>query len=479
MKKKMTKCVALLAFILAFVSCDNATDNPDDPKKAPTVSGMGTGTIIKTKADLTKSVKNIIKEYYNFALEIGDRNSNSRAVAATKDEVANQLKDIFDVIYRPFDDKDMGMSIVKLVLFGEGADKDVKLEGKIDLANIKPSVGVDAYIELINHAYGKIGGETPNYTRETYFGDNYRAVNDFIGVADKYASIPKLYAFGKLDVNANNASNYASAAAKFDVEVEATNINNLIPELFTTYNNNIGKTYIPTSVDLPIMAIKRLINLDASVALSKKNYEAWVDVIKTLPGRGDEPEWNFQYPDFSYPDYDETIHGEYWEYWEERDRAEQEWWEERWHARNEYEEKWEAEWEEYRTKYRKELKNHFASASYPGTFSGKIGEGVSLTVAGRTNAPGGIITLSLDASYTSPAKVLAFAFTVMYNGWWALLDDYGYDYKGIIRGLKNDYGFNPTITVTDYTGNQTLKLEIDDIISVIDDIVNNFGEIIQ
>lgn len=455
MKKKMTKCVALLAFILAFVSCDNATDNPDDPKKAPTVSGMGTGTIIMTKADLTKSVKNIIKEYYNFALEIGDRNSNSRAAAATKDEVASQLKDMFDVIYRPFDNKDMGMSIVKLVLFGEGADKDVKLEGKIDLANIKPSVGVDAYIELINYAYGKIGGETPNYTRETYFGDNYRAVNDFIDVADKYASIPKLYAFGKLDVNANNASNYASAAAKFDVEVEATNINNLIPELFTTYNNNIGKTYIPTSVDLPIMAIKRLINLDASVALSKKNYEAWVDVIKTLPGRGDEPEWNSPKRD-DYDNYDE-----YYEAW------------------NMYEEEWEAEWKEYRTKYRKELKNHFANASYPGTFSGEIGEGVSLTVAGRTDAPGGIITLSLDASYTSPAKVLAFAFTVMYNGWWALLDDYGYDYKGIIRGLENDYGFNPTVTVTDYTGNQTLKLEIDDIISVIDDIVNNFGEIIQ
>lgn len=455
MKKKMTKCVALLAFILAFVSCDNATDNPDDPKKAPTVSGMGTGTIIKTKADLTKSVKNIIKEYYNFALEIGDRNSNSRAAAATKDEVASQLKNMFDIIYEPFDDKDMGMSIVKLVLFGEGADKDVKLEGKIDLANIKPSVGVDAYIELINHACSKIGGETPDYTRETYFGDNYRAVNDFIGVADKYASIPKLYAFGKLDVNANNASNYASAAAKFDVEVEATNINNLIPELFTTYNNNIGKTYIPTSVDLPIMAIKRLINLDASVALSKENYGAWVDVIKTLPGRGDEPEWNSPKRD-DYDNYDE-----YYEAW------------------NMYEEEWEAEWKEYRTKYRKELKNHFASASYPGTFSGKIGEGVSLTVAGRTNAPGGIITLSLDASYASPAKVLAFAFTVMYNGWWALLDDYGYDYKGIIRGLKNDYGFNPTVTVTDYTGNQTLKLEIDDIISVIDDIVNNFGEIIQ
>lgn len=455
MKKKMTKCVALLAFILAFVSCDNATDNPDDPKKAPTVSGMGTGTIIKTKADLTKSVKNIIKEYYNFALEIGDRNSNSRAAAATKDEVASQLKNMFDIIYEPFDDKDMGMSIVKLVLFGEGADKDVKLEGKIDLANIKPSVGVDAYIELINHACSKIGGETPDYTRETYFGDNYRAVNDFIGVADKYASIPKLYAFGKLDVNANNASNYASAAAKFDVEVEATNINNLIPELFTTYNNNIGKTYIPTSVDLPIMAIKRLINLDASVALSKENYGAWVDVIKTLPGRGDEPEWNSPKRD-DYDNYDE-----YYEAW------------------NMYEEEWEAEWKEYRTKYRKELKNHFASASYPGTFFGKIGEGVSLTVAGRTNAPGGIITLSLDASYASPAKVLAFAFTVMYNGWWALLDDYGYDYKGIIRGLKNDYGFNPTVTVTDYTGNQTLKLEIDDIISVIDDIVNNFGEIIQ
>ena len=86
--------------------------------------------------------------------------------------------------------------------------------------------------------------------------------------------------------------------------------------------------------------------------------------------------------------------------------------------------------------------------------------------------PGGIITLSLDASYKSPAKILALLFG--FNG----LDDVD-DYAAFLRKLQNEYGITPTLTVTDYSGRQTLSLGLDGIISVIDSVVNNIGEIIQ
>lgn len=520
--KRLVKCVILLAFALAFVSCDTVGNDSGDSNKSKEESkndqtALG-NNIIKSKADLTKSAKNIIKKYYDFALEIGDRNSNSRSAApAKKEDVASQLKKMFDVIYTPFEDRDLGRSIVKLVLVGEGADKDVNLEGKIDLANITPNVGVDAYIDLINHMNERWGGKT-NYDRRTYFGsDNYYIVNDFLNVADKYASVPKLYAYGKLDINTGNAANYACAAVKFDVEAQVNKINDMIPELFAVYDKDIRKstTNLPDTSKLPITAIKPFANVDASVALSKSNYDAWVKAFRNLPGWDDEPEypeWDFQYPDFSYdgwnysghwywyypPSFDEWCYEKYDEYNDEYQEAYDEWCKGFYQARDEYdlayrqaydkyqrvywqkEDKYWDEWDAYRVAHRKEVRDYFAkTASFPGNVSCKIDAGASVTVASSTDVPGGIIKLSLDASYDSAGKIIAFGFETMQGFWWSFLEDYDYDYKSVIRGLKNDYGIVPAITVTDYNGKQTLKLEIEDIISVIDDIVNNFGEIIQ
>ena len=471
--KRLVKCVILLAFALAFVSCDTVGNDSGDSNKSKEESkndqtALG-NNIIKSKADLTKSAKNIIKKYYDFALEIGDRNSNSRSAApATKEDVASQLKKMFDVIYTPFEDRDLGKSIVKLVLVGEGADKDVNLEGKIDLANITPNVGVDAYIDLINHMNERWGGKT-NYDRRTYFGsDNYYIVNDFLDVADKYASVPKLYAYGKLDINTGNAANYAYAAVKIDVEAQVNKINDMIPELFAVYDKDIRKstTNLPDTSKLPITAIKPFANVDASVALSKANYNAWVKAFRNLPGWDDEPE----YPEWDPPQYgDYENHDEYWQAYDEYQRV----------YRQKEDEYWD-EWDAYRVAHRKEVRDYFAkTASFLGNVSCKIDAGASITVASSTDVPGGIIKLSLDASYDSAGKIIAFGFETMQGFWWSFLEDYDYDYKSVIRGLKNDYGIVPAITVTDYNGKQTLKLEIEDIISVIDDIVNNFGEIIQ
>ena len=449
---------------------ENASkDDGDDASKDD-------GKIISTKYDLTEAVKGIIKAYYEFAKKV-DNGNPSRAAATTKDEVAGQLKNVFDVIYEPFKDEDLGKSIVKLFL-GEGASKDVNLKGEINLANIKPSVGVDAYIDFINHANdtrGEGNNSYTSYTKETYFGDNYKTVMDFLGVADKYASIPELYVLGEFIVNKDNLQNYASGKAQLKAAVEVTNINALIPELFKVYNDNIGNISVPASANLPVTAVKPFVNVDAKVDLLKTDYDALVKVFEDMPGWGDEPVWDFNEPMPTYPSYDDYFdtNGNHdddaWdkacnEYWQAYDEYLQ-----KYYA---YEAEWDVKYDAYVAKHREELANHFKNATYSGSYSGKINAGVSTTVTSSADIPGGIIKLSLDASYSSPAKILAFLF------WFDGLDDVD-DYAAFLRELKNDYDIIPTVTVTDYDGKQTLKLEIDDIISVIDSVVDSIGEIIQ
>ena len=437
-------------------------------------ASKGDGKIISSKDDLTKAVKGIIKAYYEFANKVADRNNSRAAAPATKDDIAGQLKDMFDVIYKPFEDENLGRSIVKLFL-GEGASKDVNLEGKIDLANIKPSVGVDAYIDFINQANATRGEGKTDYTKETYFGDDYETVMDFLSVADKYASIPKLYVLGKFNVNKDNPQNYASGTAQLNAEVEVTNINALIPELFKVYNDNIGSTYVPASANLPVTAVKPFVNVDAKVALSKTNYDALVKVFEGMPGWGDEPVWDFNVPYPRYPsrsdyyDEDGNFNDDAWnKAYNEYQQALNAYWQ-KYYA---YIAQWDERWDTYEAEHREELANYFKNATYPGLYSGKINAGVSTTVTSSADIPGGIITLSLDASYTSPAKILALLF------WFDGLDDVD-DYAAFLRKLQNEYGITPTLTVTDYSGRQTLSLNLDGIISVIDDVMKNIGEIIQ
>ena len=389
-------------------------------------ASKGDGKIISSKDDLTTAVKGIIKAYYEFANKLADRNNSRAAAASSKDDIAGQLNKVFDTIYGAYMNEALRESIINLFI-GKGATSNIDRNGEINLANIKPSDGMKAFIDLVNHANKEMDDGKTDYTMETFFDDNYDAVEDFLDIADKYASIPKLYALGKLNVDAGNTSKYASAAAKLNLEVEVRNINAMIPELFTAYSNNINHTYVPKSANLPVTAVKPFINLDASADLSKADYDALVDVVEKSDF--EEPEKN---PDESWFEYDE---------------------------------RWDAAYDAYR----KELPNHFKNADYPGSYSGKINAGVSTTVTSSAEIPGGIITLSLDASYKSPAKILALM----------CLDDVDDDYAAFLRELKNDYDIIPTVTVTDYDGNRTLKLELDDIISVIDDVVNNIGDIIQ
>ena len=443
-------------------------DDIDDDDLKDLESGFenaskGDGKIISSKDDLTEAVKGIIKAYYDFADEINHR--NSRAAASSKDDIAGQLKNVFDTIYGAYTKEALRNSIIKL-FSGEGADSDIDLNGEINLADIKPSVGAEALIDLLNHANTEMDADEPAYTLRSFFGNDYDTVRDFLDIADEYVSIPKLYALGKLNVDADNTSKYASAAAKLNLEVEVHNINAMIPELFAAYNNHIEDTYVPTSANLPVTAVRPFVNLDASADLSKEDYDALVGVLEDLPEWGDEPVWDWDYS--LYPDYSD--------YYDEDKNFNQAAYD---RATDEYRQKYEAyeaEWDEkyyaYVAEHREELANYFKNADYPGSYSGKINAGVATTVTSSADIPGGIITLSLDASYSSPAKILAFWFG--FNE----LDDVD-DYAKVLRELKNDYDIIPTVTVTDYDGKETLRLGLDDIISVIDDIVSSIGEIIQ
>lgn len=423
----------------------------EESKKEPT----GSNKFITTKEELVKCVENIIDKYYDFACEIEDRNRNSqnRAATATKDDISNQLKAAFDAVFVPFlkdDNEELRKSFINLFT-GENVTTDINFKGEINLKNITVNKGVDAFIDFANYAQDYFpsdeddevsapGSRTTSkqITRKTLFGSNYYKVNDFLDIADKYASVPKLYLLGKLDVKAAATGNadYASATAKANLEIEATDINGMIPELFKAYNNDIGHTYVPASVNLPVTAVKPFYDIDANVVLTKNQYDKFVQICK------DMPEWNFQTP----------VKGqneEWWEYDQRRDKAE----------------------EAYEAEYRKELKKYFSEASYEAkSFSYKINYGISTTVTSSKEVPGGIITVSLNVAHNDPKKLL----TLMTAG---VSDS---DYVTVLKELEKEYDIKPTVTVTDYNGKQTYSLSgIDNIISVIEDIVKYIGDIIQ
>lgn len=408
----------------------NAFD--EESKKDPT----GNNNFITSKEDLSACVKNIIEKYYDFAREIEDRNSRNRAAAASKDEISSQLKTAFDAVFLPFhNDEALGESFIKLFT-GEGATKDINLKGEINLANIGVNDGMDAFIDFANYANGKISDDNETIktiTRKSLFGSNYYTVNDFLDIANKYASVPKLYLFGKLDVNtaATGNADYASATAKTNIEIEVTDINGMIPELFRAYSNDIDHTYVPASVNLPVTAVKPFYDIDANVALTKGQYDKFVTTLKEIPDEKDEPKW------YDYSDY------------------------------HEYDVAWDAWYENHR----KEIKEHFANATYESkSFSYKINYGISTTVTSSKEVPGGIITVSLSVAHSDPKKVLM----LMSSG------VSGSDYVEILRELEKEYDIKPTVTVTDYNGKETFKTSsIDDIIYVVKDIVDNIGSIIQ
>ena len=483
---------------------------------------------ITKKEDLIKCVKNIIKKYYDFANKVDEMNSRAVVATASKDDISKQLIDAFNAVYKPFhDDEELAKSFIKLFT-GAGATKNINFEGKVDLTNVGVNNGLDAFIEFANYAQDyfpsdddddyyesgyntavKKASDSEKITRESWFGSNYKTVNAFLDVADKYASVPRLYLLGKLDVNtkATGTANYASATAKADIQIEATNINTMIPELFKVYSNKVETIKYPSSANLPVTAIKPFINVDANVALTKNQYDDFVQKCKDMPGWEDEPEWDFQYQNFSYPEftyqdcpcplppeYDWDNGESYSKWYEEYGQVYYEWQdayysahskyqEERWNAEREfyqkqdeayyeYRKEYDKKWDAWYDKHRKELKDYFLTAKYPSkACSCKINVGVSTTVTSTATVPGGIITLSLEGNYTDPGKVIAF---MMGEG------PMGSDYKEILQELEKDFGIVPTITVTDYNGKQTLKLSgLNEILDIITDIVENIGEIIQ
>lgn len=421
----------------------------EESKKDPT----GNNNFITTKEELTACVKNIIKKYYDFACEIDKK--NSRAAAASKDDISSQLKTAFDAVFVPFlnDDNEALRKSFTNLFTGAGAIKNIKFEGEVDLTNVGVNNGLDAFIDFANYAQDyfpsdeddeeaaapdyattvRKASDTEQITRKTLFGSNYETVNDFLNIADKYASVPKLYLLGKLDVNtaATGNADYASATAKANIEIEVTDINGMIPELFRAYSNDIGHTYVPASVKLPVTAVKPFYDIDANVALTKGQYDKFVTTLKEIPDEKDEPKW------YDYSDY------------------------------HEYDVAWDAWYENHR----KEIKEHFANATYESkSFSYKINYGISTTVTSSKEVPGGIITVSLSVAHSDPKKVLM----LMSSG------VSGSDYVEILRELEKEYDIKPTVTVTDYNGKETFKTSsIDDIIYVVKDIVDNIGSIIQ
>ena len=432
----------------------------EESKKEPT----GSNKFITTKEELVKCVENIIDKYYDFACEIEDRNRNSqnRAATATKDDISNQLKAAFDAVFVPFlkdDNEELRKSFINLFT-GENVTTDINFEGEINLKNITVNKGVDAFIDFANYAQDYFpsdeddevsapGSRTTSkqITRKTLFGSNYYKVNDFLDIADKYASVPKLYLLGKLDVKAAATGNadYASATAKANLEIEATDINGMIPELFKAYNNDIGHTYVPASVNLPVTAVKPFYDIDANVVLTKNQYDNFITTLKKMPEDDCDDFWN-SYPSYtgSWSDY-EAVN----KYYDDREKAH----------------------DAYHENARKEIKEYLSKASFDNkSFSYKINYGISTTVTNSKDVPGGIITVSLNVAHNNPKKVL----TLMATG------VSGSDYVEVLKELEKDFDIKPTITVTDYNGKQTYSLSgIDNIISVIEDVVKHIGDIIQ
>lgn len=512
--EKSNKTVADKIEKILSSTLEDLKDELEESKKDP----VDSTNFITTKDDLIKCVKNIIKKYYDFACEIEDRNSRNRAATASKDDISSQLKNAFDAVYVPFyNDEELAKSFIKLFT-GAGATKNIKFEGKVDLTNVGVNTGMDAFIDFANYAqeyFTSDDNETSKtITRKTLFGSNYYTVNDFLDIADKYASVPRLYLLGKLNVNAaaKGTEDYASATAKADIQIEATNINGMIPELFQAYSNNIDHTYVPTSVNLPVTAVKPFINVDANVALTKNQYDDFVQKCKDIPGWEDEPEWDFQYDaycpkepkhPFTYPEFDWSNYTpEAYEQWQnDRNAKRQEFeethpdvmeeyyqaldqyreesnafnWNEYYQKRNEayyeYSKEYDKKWDAWYENHRKEIKDYFLKANYASkACSCKINAGVSTTVTSTASVPGGIITLSVEGNYTDPGKIIALV----------MEGPMGSDYVEILRELEKDYGIKPTVTVTDYNGKETFKTSsIDDIIYVVKDIVDNIGDIIQ
>ncbi|MBD5447408.1 MAG: hypothetical protein HDR32_06635 [Treponema sp.] len=507
---------------------DEKTDLKGELEESPSEN------FITKKEDLIKCVKNIIKKYYDFANKVDEMNSRAVVATASKDDISKQLIDAFNAVYKPFhDDEELAKSFIKLFT-GAGATKNINFEGKVDLKNVGVNNGLDAFIEFANYAQDyfpsdddddyyesgyntavKKASDSEKITRESWFGSNYKTVNAFLDVADKYASVPRLYLLGKLKVNADakGTAEYASATAKADIQIEATKINTMIPELFKVYSNKVETIKYPSSANLPVTAIKPFINVDANVVLTKNQYDDFVQKCKDMPGWEDEPEWDFQYdvycpkyPEhpFTYPEFDwsnytpeayeqwqndrnakrqefEEAHPdvmeEYYQalnqYYEESNAFDwKEYYQKRDEAYYEYDKKWDAEWDAWYEQHRREIKDYFLTVKYPSNAcSCKINVGVSTTVTSTATVPGGIITLSLEGNYTDPGKVIAF---MMGEG------PMGSDYKEILQELEKDYGIVPTVTVTNNNGKQTLKLSgLNEILDIITDIVENIGDIIQ
>lgn len=498
----------------------------EESKKDP----VDSTNFITSKDDLIKCVKNIIKKYYDFAREIEDRNSRNRAATASKDDISSQLKTAFDAVFQSFlENEELGRNFIKLFT-GEGATKNIRFESKIDLTNVGVNTGLDAFIDFANYAQDyfpndeddeeaaapdyattvRKASDTEQITRKTLFGSNYETVNDFLNIADKYASVPKLYLLGKLNVKAAATGNadYASATAKANIEIEATNINNMIPEFFQAYSNNIDHTYVPTSVNLPVTAVKPFINVDANVALTRNQYDDFVQKCKDMPGWEDDFQYEAyrpKYPDypenpFYYPEFDwnsDYTDEEWQQYCKDREAAREKFEQEKPELVEQYrqaQEQWQKDYEQYRKeseafdwnaywdgydaawdawydKHRKEIKDYFLKANYASKeCSCKINAGVSTTVTSTATVPGGIITLSLEGNYTDPGKIIAF----MMEG------PMGSDYVEVLKELEKDYGIVPTVIVTDYNGKQTLKLSgINEILDIITEIVDNIGDIIH
>lgn len=237
-------------------------DESESPEK-PTAQG----NFIKSKEDLIACIKNIIKEYYDFAQKV---NSNTSRAAA-KDEIAAPF-------IRGFDEICKKPEVFSNLFLGNGVTENINFDEKVDLINVKFNDGVDAFIDIFNHVYEEFyegEGSFEPWTKENFISPvlaaHFDAVND-------YVSVPKLYANASLNAKKDDPNNYASGSLKIDIQTEVHDINEYIPKFLKICNFTV-----PQSVNLPVENIKLFWKLNADARMTEENYNNFVSMIENMP----------------------------------------------------------------------------------------------------------------------------------------------------------------------------------------------------
>ncbi|MCM1321489.1 MAG: hypothetical protein NC041_02570 [Bacteroides sp.] len=408
-----------------------------------TGSDASGSTIIASKDDLVKCIKNIIKKYDTFCWDTGLFSEGSDDVAAESLSASRSVSASRASVSKPSASA-IANGFIKITdFFRNNEDKiydffvadnpqSFDFSHSMDYTDISIQTGADAYIDLIREYDDK------DATLNNYFGENASSV---IKIADNYASFPKLALKTNLTGNANKTtpadSNLVLDIA-CDVNAEVHDIDNLIKDLLEEWNrcNTSYQVTVPSSVDLPVKSVSVGLTCSVNADITQARYQKWADT-EDPPYRWDYHRvetGNQNYPYYWVDDY-ETI-------------------------------------EDYVAALDAWLENDVKNISGE-KCSAELGFAVSVAAAPDGNVPGGIITLSFAKSY-KPADIKTF-----------IRDFYLLDAGDDLYIIKQiDGGTCTKLTVSDFSGNQKFSLGsgqnvIGEIEDICEDIERNIGELIQ